>query len=36
MARELYASLKGLLDWAERHRGSIAQARITYDTALRP
>ncbi|TVT16318.1 helix-turn-helix transcriptional regulator [Amycolatopsis rhizosphaerae] len=32
MARELYASLTGLLDWAERHRGSIAQARTAYDS----
>ncbi|HVW43189.1 MAG TPA: helix-turn-helix domain-containing protein [Amycolatopsis sp.] len=31
MARELYASLRGLLDWAERHRGSIALARAAYD-----
>lgn len=34
MARELYASLTGLLDWAERHRGSIAQARAVYDAAV--
>ncbi|WP_236792474.1 helix-turn-helix domain-containing protein [Amycolatopsis sp. GM8] len=31
MARELYSSLRGLLDWAERHRGEIAQARAAYD-----
>jgi DNA-binding HxlR family transcriptional regulator len=33
MTRELYASLSGLLDWAERHRGSIARARSAYDAA---
>ncbi|MGW5128214.1 winged helix-turn-helix transcriptional regulator [Streptomyces sp. NPDC004069] len=31
MARELYSSLTGLLEWAERHRGAIAQARASYD-----
>lgn len=33
MARELYSSLRGLLDWAERHRGEIGQARAVYDLA---
>ncbi|GGR78062.1 MULTISPECIES: winged helix-turn-helix transcriptional regulator [Streptomyces] len=33
MARELYASLTGLVDWAERHRSAIAQARAAYDAA---
>ncbi|TVT21381.1 winged helix-turn-helix transcriptional regulator [Amycolatopsis acidiphila] len=33
MARELYASLSGLLGWAERHRGEIACARAVYDAA---
>ncbi|MEU3415219.1 MULTISPECIES: winged helix-turn-helix transcriptional regulator [unclassified Streptomyces] len=32
MARELYASLTGLVDWAERHRSAIARARAAYDT----
>jgi len=32
MAHELYESLRGLLGWAEKHRGSIAQARIAYDS----
>ena len=31
MAKELYASLNGLLGWAERHRDSIAEARVVYD-----
>jgi DNA-binding HxlR family transcriptional regulator len=31
MARELYDSLAGLTDWAERHRADIAAARATYD-----
>jgi DNA-binding HxlR family transcriptional regulator len=35
MARELYASLTGLLDWAERHRGPIAQARAVYDAGAK-
>lgn len=33
MARELYGSLIGLTDWAERHRGAIAEARAAYDAA---
>jgi DNA-binding HxlR family transcriptional regulator len=33
MARELYSSLRGLLDWAERHRGEIGRARAVYDAA---
>ncbi|MFC7844569.1 winged helix-turn-helix transcriptional regulator [Streptomyces sp. NPDC057382] len=33
MARELHASLTGLVDWAERHRSAIAEARAAYDTA---
>jgi DNA-binding HxlR family transcriptional regulator len=33
MARELYASLTGLVDWAERHRFAIARARAAYDAA---
>ncbi|KAA9166308.1 helix-turn-helix transcriptional regulator [Amycolatopsis acidicola] len=36
MARELYTSLTGLLGWAERHRGSIAQARAAYDAGKTP
>ncbi|OXM47878.1 winged helix-turn-helix transcriptional regulator [Amycolatopsis alba] len=31
MAKELYASLSGLLTWAERHRDSIAASRVVYD-----
>ncbi|MFJ8086461.1 winged helix-turn-helix transcriptional regulator [Streptomyces sp. NPDC096205] len=31
MARELYASLTGLVDWAERHRSAISEARAAYD-----
>ncbi len=31
MAKELYASLSGLLEWAERHRDSIAASRVVYD-----
>ncbi|GHH19515.1 winged helix-turn-helix transcriptional regulator [Streptomyces rubradiris] len=31
MARELYTSLTGLVDWAERHRSAIARARAAYD-----
>ncbi|WP_251096356.1 helix-turn-helix domain-containing protein [Streptomyces sp. Caat 7-52] len=31
MARELYTSLTGLVDWAERHRTAIAEARADYD-----
>ncbi|MFF8596695.1 winged helix-turn-helix transcriptional regulator [Streptomyces sp. NPDC015220] len=37
MARELYSSLTGLVEWAERHRGAIARARAAYDaTAAAP
>ncbi|WP_077797057.1 helix-turn-helix domain-containing protein [Streptomyces sp. JHA26] len=32
MARELHSYLTGLVEWAERHRGAIAQARAVYDT----
>lgn len=31
MARELHASLTGLVGWAERHRADITAARATYD-----
>ncbi len=31
MARELHESLVALTDWAGRHRGTIAEARQTYD-----
>jgi len=31
MAKELYASLSGLVGWAERNRDSIAAARVRYD-----
>ncbi|MFK0246150.1 winged helix-turn-helix transcriptional regulator [Amycolatopsis azurea] len=31
MAKELYASLSGLLSWAERHREGIAASRVVYD-----
>lgn len=33
MARELHASLTGLVGWAERHRADITAARATYDEA---
>ncbi|MFJ9692233.1 winged helix-turn-helix transcriptional regulator [Kitasatospora sp. NPDC101183] len=33
MARELHASLAGLVGWAERHRGDITTARAAYDEA---
>ncbi len=37
MARELYSYLTGLVEWAERHRGAIVQARAAYDsTAAEP
>ncbi|MFE6717968.1 winged helix-turn-helix transcriptional regulator [Streptomyces albidoflavus] len=37
MARELYSSLTGLVEWAERHRGAIVEARAAYDgTAAAP
>lgn len=31
MARELHSSLTGLVEWAERHRGAIVEARAAYD-----
>jgi len=31
MARELHASLAGLIDWVQRHRGDVATARAAYD-----
>ncbi|MEV4438351.1 helix-turn-helix domain-containing protein [Streptomyces sp. NPDC049577] len=34
MAQELHATLTGLVGWAERHRGAIAQARRDYDAAV--
>lgn len=33
MARELHATLTGLVSWAERHRTDITIARATYDAA---
>ncbi|SDN20085.1 winged helix-turn-helix transcriptional regulator [Allokutzneria albata] len=33
IARELHESLSSLVDWAERHRGTIAAARRSYDGA---
>ncbi|MER6573911.1 helix-turn-helix domain-containing protein [Streptomyces sp. NPDC001093] len=36
MARELHASLTGLVGWAERHRADITAARATYDAATTP
>ncbi|WP_316744316.1 helix-turn-helix domain-containing protein [Streptomyces sp. MK7] len=33
MARELHATLTGLVGWAERHRADITTARATYDAA---
>ncbi|MFE4593869.1 winged helix-turn-helix transcriptional regulator [Streptomyces laurentii] len=33
MARELHASLSGLVGWAERHRADITTARAVYDAA---
>ncbi|MFF4489990.1 winged helix-turn-helix transcriptional regulator [Streptomyces sp. NPDC001544] len=33
MARELHATLAGLVGWAERHRADITAARATYDAA---
>ncbi|MFF4955478.1 winged helix-turn-helix transcriptional regulator [Streptomyces sp. NPDC001222] len=33
MARELHATLTGLVGWAERHRTDITNARATYDAA---
>lgn len=34
MARELHATLIGLVGWAERHRADITAARATYDAAM--
>ncbi|MEV0067361.1 helix-turn-helix domain-containing protein [Amycolatopsis sp. NPDC050768] len=31
MARELYGTLSGLVDWAQRHREAIAVSREVYD-----
>ncbi|MGA5731139.1 winged helix-turn-helix transcriptional regulator [Streptomyces seoulensis] len=31
MAQELHSSLTGLVEWAERHRTAIAEARAVYD-----
>lgn len=31
VAKELYASLVGMTEWAEKHRASIAAARADYD-----
>ncbi|TWV56410.1 helix-turn-helix transcriptional regulator [Streptomyces misionensis] len=33
MARELHTYLTGLVDWAQRHRTAITEARAAYDTA---
>ena len=33
IAHELYASLTGLVGWAERHRSAVAEARAAYDAA---
>ena len=33
MARELHGTLRALTEWAERHRGEIAAARVRYDAA---
>ncbi|MEU9109811.1 helix-turn-helix domain-containing protein [Streptomyces xanthophaeus] len=33
IARELHASLAGLVGWAERHRSAVAESRAAYDTA---
>ncbi|MFH9405186.1 winged helix-turn-helix transcriptional regulator [Streptomyces sp. NPDC017638] len=33
MAQELHTYLTGLVDWAQRHRTAIADARASYDTA---
>jgi DNA-binding HxlR family transcriptional regulator len=35
MAQELHAHLTGLVDWAQRHRTAIADARADYDTAAK-
>ncbi|MEU8687993.1 helix-turn-helix domain-containing protein [Streptomyces sp. NPDC048665] len=36
MARELHATLTGLVGWAERHRADITAARATYDATTTP
>ncbi|RNG25119.1 winged helix-turn-helix transcriptional regulator [Streptomyces botrytidirepellens] len=36
MARELHATLSGLVGWAERHRVDITNARAAYDAAAEP
>jgi DNA-binding HxlR family transcriptional regulator len=36
MARELRATLAGLVGWAERHRVDITTARATYDATTAP
>ncbi|MFJ8792483.1 winged helix-turn-helix transcriptional regulator [Streptomyces sp. NPDC102462] len=36
VAHELHETLQQLTDWAERHRGHIAQARAAYDAEHRP
>ena len=33
IAQELYASLTGLVGWAERHRSAVTEARAAYDAA---
>ncbi|MFE9624007.1 winged helix-turn-helix transcriptional regulator [Streptomyces sp. NPDC006527] len=33
MARELCTTLTGLVDWAERHRSAVTEARAAYDAA---
>ncbi|MGW7288844.1 winged helix-turn-helix transcriptional regulator [Streptomyces sp. NPDC054847] len=35
MARELHASLTGLVSWAERYRSAVAEARAAYDDAAK-
>ncbi|MGA4837373.1 winged helix-turn-helix transcriptional regulator [Streptomyces sp. G45] len=34
MARELYSHLAGLVEWADRHRSSITEARTAYDSTV--
>ncbi|MEU9579039.1 winged helix-turn-helix transcriptional regulator [Streptomyces chilikensis] len=36
VARELYETLLRLTDWAERHRTTIARARVAYDAERAP
>ncbi|MGW3956098.1 winged helix-turn-helix transcriptional regulator [Streptomyces sp. NPDC004752] len=36
VAHELHETLLRLTDWAERHRGHIAEARAAYDAEHRP